>query len=514
MVAREKFYEVPDVNVHELLLDSSNPRIRHGVDQHDCIDRIVKDREAFMNLLRDIASHGLSPEHILLSPNGDGKWVVRDGNRRVTALKLLTRPSLCLPNEQLHNIIQRIVADMPAKLPETVNCLACDDEATMVDYLRRKHTGENAGIGQVRWDALLISLFNVHVGVVDQNRRAAQLILWEEDHGLSVGNAFPITTLTRALNTETLKLLGFTVENDQLVATLTDTQAYALVTRVIGDIASGRVHVKRDDEAGSIYSPEDAAAYFRKVREEVGPHEPGNAGGQGGTAGQPGSAGAAPGADAGAPGNASGGATGGATGDAAGQGSNTGGTSGGGTGSPDSGASGGANGGTSGGSGGTQAAGKGNQSGTTAKPSWDRPCLFGRRRNSTPGFAIPTSEAKLSTIVGELRQLDPNATPLAVTMLLRALIERSDIAYRAKHGLPEKGALHKNVAASADHMKTSGALTVGEHDLVMRYSRHDAGMLHIKTIQAYIHEAEFHPNGQGLNTTWDEIGCFVRACWA
>lgn len=44
MVSRSQFYDVPDLNVHELLLDASNPRIRHGVDQHDCIERIVKDR--------------------------------------------------------------------------------------------------------------------------------------------------------------------------------------------------------------------------------------------------------------------------------------------------------------------------------------------------------------------------------------------------------------------------------------------------------------------------------------
>ena len=436
-----------------------------------------------MNLLRDIALHGLSPEHILLTPNGEGKWVVRDGNRRVTVLKLLTRPSLCLPNEQLYNIIQRIATDMPVKLGEVVNCIACDDEETIVDYLRRKHTGENAGIGQVRWDALLISLFNVHVGVVDQNRRAAQLILWAEDHGLSVGNDFPITTLTRALNTDALKMLGFVVEDDQLVPVLKENQAYALVARVIGDVSSGRVHVKRDGEDGSIYSPEDATAYFRRVREEMGPNE------EGATSGS---------ANPGRP-----------TEDATTQNPSGGASDGGGSsgGASDDGA--GANGGTTGG----QQGGGGRSPGGSAKPSWDRPCLFGRRKNSNPGFAIPTSEAKLSTIVGELRQLDPNATPLAVTMLLRALIERSDNAYRARHALPDKQALHKNVAASADHMKNNGLLDTSEHELIMRYSRHDAGMLHIKTVQAYIHEAQFHPNGQSLNTTWDEIGCFVRACW-
>lgn len=471
MVSRSKFYDVKDVNVHELQLDSYNPRIRHGIDQRDCIDRIVKDRDTFMRLLRDISSHGLSPEHILISRNEDGKWIVRDGNRRVTALKLLTRPEASLPDQQLHSILQRIIKDMPIPIEETINCLACDDEATILDYVRRKHTGENLGAGQVGWSALLISLFNVHVGAPDQNRRAAQVILWAEEHGLSVENDFPITTLTRALNNETLRLLGLEVIDDELSGILPENQIYALVARVINDMASGRVNVKRDGDPGSIYSPEDANAYFRRVREETGP-----------SIEQPAQPGGAQPQDSGS--NANNQSNNGTTSSPNLDGEKT-----------DAGATG------------------ARPPATPIKPAWERPCLFGRRKNSAPGFSVPSGESKAITIVAELRRLNPMDTPLAVTMLLRALIERSEIHYRQKHGLKNKGTLHQNVAASADHMKNNDFLTGKEHDVVVRHTRSDAGMLHIKTLQACIHEAEFHPNGQNLNTTWDEIGCFVKACW-
>lgn len=32
---------------------------------------------------------------ILVMPTNDEKWIVKDGNRRVTALKLLNDPNLC-----------------------------------------------------------------------------------------------------------------------------------------------------------------------------------------------------------------------------------------------------------------------------------------------------------------------------------------------------------------------------------------------------------------------------------
>jgi len=63
-------------------------------------------------------------------------------------------------------------------------------------------------------------------------------------------------------------------------------------------------------------------------------------------------------------------------------------------------------------------------------------------------------------------------------------------------------------------MKAAGLLSQGELDVILRYTREEQSMLHIKTLQAYIHRSNFHPNGQAINTFWDEIGCFIAACWA
>lgn len=98
-------------------------------------------------------------------------------------------------------------------------------------------------------------------------------------------------------------------------------------------------------------------------------------------------------------------------------------------------------------------------------------------------------------------------------MLLRALIELSTNYYRQKHELKDEQHLHKSVASAADHMKQNGKLSDEQHNIVMHHTRHEAGMLHIKTIQSYVHKTTFMPNGQTLNTIWDEIGCFVGACW-
>lgn len=504
VVAREKFYQINGVRIFDLQLDSHNPRIRHGVDQHDCRARIVKERDTFMRLLRDIAQNGLSPQPILVSPNEEGKLVVRDGNRRVTALMLLNRPELCLPDEGLRNMVQRIASEAASPVVNSIDCLACDDEATVFEYIRRLHTGENAGVGQVDWSALLISLFNAYSGVNDQNRRAAQLILWMEGEGMATPNDFPITTLTRILNAEALALLGFGIENDELNPILAPSASYALGLRVINDVATKAVNVAREGGKGSIYAPDDAAAYIRRVREEVGPREPKGvpdspvdspaAGSSDGPSNGP-----ATGAPGGAPGGGAGGAGPAAAGPDADDGA--------GGGAPDGGA-GGAN-----PSGGGAAGGK-PTGGATVKASWDRPRLFGRRKNANPGFSVPVERTKMMTILAELRELDPNETPLAVTMLLRALLELSDKAYRGTHEIRDRGALHKDIAASADHMLAGNLLSPEQHSVIESYTRSEQNMLHVKSIQKYIHDDTYHPHGQALNTIWDEIGCFVKACWS
>jgi hypothetical protein len=504
VVARARFTEMKGVSVAELQLDPNNPRIRHGVDQNDCLARIAGDRDTFMHLLRDIAGNGLSIAPIVLSKSAEGKLVVRDGNRRVTALKLLNRPDLCLPDETLRNMVQRIASSAASPIVDEIDCTFCDDEVTMRDYLRRLHTGENAGIGQVGWSALLISLFNLYVGVSDQNRRAAQLIVWLEDQGKHVSNDFPITTLTRLLNADTLSVLGFNIVGDNLVPSLPPAASYALASRVINDIASKVINVTRDGGAGSVYAPDDAAEYIRRVRQEVGPVE-GASGDSAPDAGSASAAGAPARNPLGNPGEQTGtdgaGTAGGTSAAPAAPSASV-------AGAEDTGD------GAAPASGPAMAAGGRSGSSATVKPNWDRPCLFGRRKNATPGFTVPTDRAKIMSIVGEMRLLDPNATPLAMTMLFRALLELSDKAYREAHGIKDKGALHKDIAASADHMLAGNLLNADQHSVVLSYTRSEQNMLHVKSIQKYVHDDTYHPNGQALNTMWDEIGCFVKACWA
>ncbi len=46
-----------------------------------------------IKLAGHISQKGISPMPIVVSKDNEGRWVVRDGNKRITALKVLNNPA-------------------------------------------------------------------------------------------------------------------------------------------------------------------------------------------------------------------------------------------------------------------------------------------------------------------------------------------------------------------------------------------------------------------------------------
>jgi len=121
-VTREFFATARQVPVENLLLDTHNARIRSGSDQADCIARILRKPEQLIALAADIAENGLSTTPILVEPTDRRRYIVWDGNRRVTALKLLNDPNLCSV-ASLRRRFEAIRQKHAGSIPGRVDCL-------------------------------------------------------------------------------------------------------------------------------------------------------------------------------------------------------------------------------------------------------------------------------------------------------------------------------------------------------------------------------------------------------
>jgi hypothetical protein len=466
-MSRSDFRVEESIAVENIVLDVQNARIRAGSDQSDCIRRIIRKRDQFLAISESIAKDGLTTMPILASPNGDGTYTVKDGNRRVTALKLLNNPEIC-PDPDVRDKIFKIAAthkNFPSKVDLTVS----DNEQAMIREVLSRHQGEMGGVGQMNWSAYLRTLYLLNHGHTADYKRSGQYALWAEGQGIFVDDEFPITTLQRFFNVDNLRLLGFDIDtNDELKLNMPREVVRQMATKIVGDFGRGK-------SVNEVFTTAQASLYINEVRASAGvsPHatetrpevtsEPASLDsselidpaedspmkGMGETVPAPSS---------------------------------------------------------------TSVRLPPRAVSTPAQSAADRKKVFGTK---APGIAIPnTGYPKEQTIVAELRVLNLTKSPLAATMLMRALIEVSELRYRSANQLSDKGALAKNIRQSAGHMKNNGKLSGSEEDIVKRLCNSDGSMMEIETLQKMVHRNTHNLDRQFVNTLWDNIGCFVRACWS
>ncbi|WP_114195273.1 hypothetical protein [Edaphovirga cremea] len=148
--------QIKSININKLLLDVDNPRFPTPAEnQRDAIEKLLElQYDRLYRLAKDIALRGLDPsENILVYPSQeeDGFFVVAEGNRRVTALKLLLLPKMA-PNEKVKKAFEKLKLTQRNDIKVIDNCALFDDDEYS-HWVSLKHTGQNNGIGRVEWTA-------------------------------------------------------------------------------------------------------------------------------------------------------------------------------------------------------------------------------------------------------------------------------------------------------------------------------------------------------------------------
>lgn len=197
---RDKFRPVPAVPVDDIKLDVFNFRYYGQLNgQRDCIDAMLNDKNSgIFNIAKDIAEYGLTPNPIVISKDENSGWIVREGNRRIMALKILNIPSIINEHPlypKFNTLSKRHENDVPA----TVDCITCDDESTILEYLDRLHSGYAGGIGRRDWSATNKTHYDMHRGKPGENALAIQAKEMVKKEGVSIKEPYFITNLQRVL---------------------------------------------------------------------------------------------------------------------------------------------------------------------------------------------------------------------------------------------------------------------------------------------------------------------------
>lgn len=203
---------VTDVAVFQLadlLVDEANFRLEPNADQPTAIKSMLRRQgRKLVSLAEEILeSGGLSAgEFIWLAPDPrpemPGKYIVCEGNRRITALKLMNHPGLADGTSWSKRF--RELADRFAENPitEVRAVLYPSLEAVRPDVYRR-HTNAQDGAGLEAWDPFAQDRANKAAG---QRRNLSMVVLEHLSHGSAEALAEQLGLQERTTNAD--RLLG------------------------------------------------------------------------------------------------------------------------------------------------------------------------------------------------------------------------------------------------------------------------------------------------------------------
>ena len=159
------------IPVASLLVDELNPRLTQpSSGQKNAIRAlaIVQGRK-LQALAEDIVEHGLSPGDLtIVMPFGGGgdRYVVLDGNRRLTALRVLEIPDLladAVP-KRVYNAIRRMAATYRDSPIKEIHCVVFDNRDEANHWIELRNAGERGGAGPVQWGSDETDRFRTRTG--------------------------------------------------------------------------------------------------------------------------------------------------------------------------------------------------------------------------------------------------------------------------------------------------------------------------------------------------------------
>ncbi|MEU5334475.1 hypothetical protein AB0G51_14260 [Streptomyces asoensis] len=238
--------EQMDFAVTNLSLDRQNPR--HDVPTPTTREAITallaEDPEKWVNLAQDIAAEGLNPTELTIVVEEEGDMVVIEGNRRISALKALLDPGL-VEDSGIRQQIGIIARRHRSAIPRTVRCVVSPSREAARHWIVLRHTGENHGVGVVRWNHEQVTRYAEKKNPSERALRFIhQVTVWYgEDRELLENvekvRSTRLTTLARVLSDPRIRhSLGIEFTKDGILADYTPEAMHGSIRKIFSDLAS------------------------------------------------------------------------------------------------------------------------------------------------------------------------------------------------------------------------------------------------------------------------------------
>ena len=273
--------EYLELSMDELLLDEDNPRLGSVNSQSAALEAIVHLNEAhFRNLMLSIKNDGLDPGdnlYIIQAEGGDD-FIVLEGNRRLSALLVLSNPDVLDGTEVQDTIKKSLVwasAGFDRTKVEPIRCVKFDHRQDANEWIYRRHTGTAEGEGRIQWGSLEIQRFSGDrsvLDVIDFVGRNADYSDDEWESTKSVIESRKSSNLARLLESAAgREHLGISISSDgdgktPLLAS-NPKWAIKVLRRIIDDVRDGIVDSRDLNKAADIEN------YFKRLPKSLQPQK-------------------------------------------------------------------------------------------------------------------------------------------------------------------------------------------------------------------------------------------------
>jgi len=219
-------------------------------------------RRQMRNLAKDIVETGGIFEPPLVHKVGSA-YVVYDGNRRVTCLKLIARPRKA-PDADLQKFFVTLKSEWKGTFPTKILCRVETDRDKIDDILFRRHTGTQSGVGQSTWDGKMKTTFINRTGKGGKLNLADEIEERLAQAGKLPGKRkIPRSNLNRLLSAEAFRhRVGISAAKGRFEYIRNEDKVIDALARIADDLANRAITL--DD----VWDIDRKSAYLDKLESE------------------------------------------------------------------------------------------------------------------------------------------------------------------------------------------------------------------------------------------------------
>lgn len=240
-------FQLKPIKIQNLILDIDNYRIGHQEGQPQVIKAIIEEQDGkLVALAKDIIKHGLSPiEPLLVMPvkNSRMQFVVIEGNRRVTSIKLVENPDLAAGTND-ESSFRKLSAKPRENLPQEVSCVVVASKEEGKLWIRRRHDNALGGAGIEKWSSTANERADADSGKYAPAKDIREFVianskLSDEVKQIINSPKFNNTNLTRLIGTKYIKeYLDFENQDKKLVSSADPQWVLEVLSKILETIAT------------------------------------------------------------------------------------------------------------------------------------------------------------------------------------------------------------------------------------------------------------------------------------